>query len=125
MTDLCRDGSSCYTLLERLRVMLESTHCVIVDAEKEPERWVSMQWLLAVPDAPDEAVVVVASSLLTDLQCQRVSGAVLKLRIGFSEAVRAKNCGQDFAQDIFGPVRNSGGEVEPPLNLETDLDPQE
>lgn len=122
MTVLCRDGSSCYTLLERLRVMLESTHCVIVDVEKEPERWVSMQWLPAVSDAPGEAVVVVASSLL---QCQRVSEAVLKLRIGFSEAVRAKNCGQDFAQDIFGPVRNSGGEVEPPLNLETDLDPQE
>jgi hypothetical protein len=62
--------------------MLESTHCVIVDAEKGLERWVSMQWLLAVLDTPGEAVIVVASSLLMDLQCQRVSGAVLKLRIG-------------------------------------------
>ena len=72
MTDLCRDGSSFYTLLERLRVMLESMHCVSVDAEKEPEMRVSMQWLLAVPDAPGEAVVVVASSLLMDLQSEAV-----------------------------------------------------
>jgi hypothetical protein len=44
------------------------------------------------------------------------------LRIGFSETVRAKNCGQGFfAQDTCGPVRDSGGE----LIWRQVLDPQE
>jgi hypothetical protein len=58
-----------------------------------------MQWLLAVLDAPGEAVIVVAS-FIDGLTISKLSEAVESFELGFSEIVCAKNCGQDFAQDI-------------------------
>jgi hypothetical protein len=71
-----------------------------------------MQWLPTVLDASGEAVIAVAWSWLMDLQVSRSC-----FEWDFSETVRAKI----VPRIIFGP------EVlrRPPLNLETDLDPQE
>ena len=60
-----------------------------------------MQWLLAVLDAPGEVVIVVASSFIDGLAISKVSGAVECCELGFSETVRAKNCGPGFLPRIF------------------------